>query len=405
MKDVRVLAIGDLANNSAKLKKYLKRSKIHLINFPWNTPSIVMDEKDDVEFFTSSYIPAQLKKINEVKDKYDICLAISPAGARLAYLADLNYVIYFVGHDIRTPPFIKNVKDPFAFDKPVYSFNFFERRFYKSVYDMATACVTTGHEAYSNLLKYRKDGIRIDHSIVDLSIFNSTIKPAERIKEKFTFFSPQRIGLFKGYDIILKALPLCKTEFEILQVNWFDKRNVDEEKFCNEFLDKIPQQIKLIPVMKRDDVAKYYMFADAILGQMKVGNMGGIELEAGVMKKPVLCYYDPKMTYLIDGKEITAPFLPNSRDPKELAQLIDKIVLSEEFREDLAEKEHHFTKMLTDPEKTAAEWDNLFEKIFIKYKNINRNSPTIIKKLRIYYFLITNRLYIKKFKKIFKIKL
>lgn len=398
---VRVLAIGDLANNSAKLKKYLKKSQIHLVNFPWDTPSIIMDEKNDIEFFTSLYIRNQLEKINEIKNNYDLCLAISPAGARLAYLADLNYIIYFVGHDIRTPPFVKNVKDPFAFDKPIHTFNFFERRFYKSVYDQAVACVTTGYEAYSHLIKYRKDGIRIDRNIVDSSIFNFTVKPAEMTKTKFTFFSPQRIGLFKGYDIILKALPLCETEFEILQVNWFDKRNKEEVRFANEFISKIPPQIKLISVMKREDVAKYYMLADAVLGQMKVGNMGSIELEAAIMKKPVISYYDPDMKYLIDGDEVIAPFLPNSRDPKELAKLIDQIVTSKEFREELAEKEYQFTKNLTDPHKTAAEWDELFEKTFAKYKTINRNSSPITRKLRLYYFLIANRLYFRKMKKVF----
>lgn len=399
---IRILAIGDLANNSAKLKKYLKKSQLHLINFSWDTESVIIDEKNGVEFFTSLNIQDQLKRINKIKNTFDLCLTISPAGARLAYLADLNYIIYFVGHDIRTPPFVKNAKDPFAFDEAINTFNFFERRFYKAVYDHAIVCVTSGQEAYSHLLRYRKDGIRIDRNLVDSSIFNSRVKPVERPKDRFTFFSPQRIGLFKGYDIILKALSLCKTDFEILQIEWFDKRNIEEVEFVNEFINKKPPQIKLIPVMKRDEVARYYMFADAVLGQMKVGNMGSIEFEGAIMRKPVISYYDPHMKYLIDGNQIVAPFLPNSQDPKDLAQLIDKVVSSKEFRKDLAEKEYQFTKELTDPDKTAQEWDDLFEKVFTKYKTINRNSSSLRKNIRLIYFLIANRLYFRKFKKLIK---
>ena len=44
---LRVLAIGDLSNNITMFKKFTK-SDIHLINFPWDGPSKVIDIKDDV---------------------------------------------------------------------------------------------------------------------------------------------------------------------------------------------------------------------------------------------------------------------------------------------------------------------------------------------------------------------
>ena len=37
----------------------------------------------------------KLQKILEVKDDYDLILVQSWSGARLAYLANLNYIIYF----------------------------------------------------------------------------------------------------------------------------------------------------------------------------------------------------------------------------------------------------------------------------------------------------------------------
>ena len=44
---LRVLAIGDLSNNIVMFKKFVK-SDIHLINFPWDGPSKVIDIKKDV---------------------------------------------------------------------------------------------------------------------------------------------------------------------------------------------------------------------------------------------------------------------------------------------------------------------------------------------------------------------
>ena len=64
--------------------------------------------------------------------------------------------------------------------------------------------------------------------------------------------SPQRIGLAKGIDIIWKALKLCKSDFEVLQVEWFLGQRTDEEKEINKKLvESRPSQVKLIPVIKR----------------------------------------------------------------------------------------------------------------------------------------------------------
>ena len=130
---IKVLAIGDLANNIAVLRKYVKKSEIFLVNFPWTGASTITDEKENVLFIDPNNVVKQLNKINELKDSFDVCLVMSPAGARLAYLADLNYIFYLVGNDIRTPPFIKNVKDPLASDAAIHSHNFLERKFYWDV--------------------------------------------------------------------------------------------------------------------------------------------------------------------------------------------------------------------------------------------------------------------------------
>jgi len=136
---IRVLAIGDSANLFVILAKYLKNSKIHVINFPREGASKIT-YSDKAEFFESTRVKDCIKKINEIKHNFDICITVG-VSAYLAYLAGLNYIIYFVGDDIRVPIFIKNSKLPFM-KKPLYNVNFFERKFFKKVIENAIACVT-----------------------------------------------------------------------------------------------------------------------------------------------------------------------------------------------------------------------------------------------------------------------
>ena len=107
---VKVLAIGDLANNVSTIRKFTKTSDIHLVNFNWEGNSVVMDERDGIEFFPGNKIVDFINHVNKIKNKYDLCLAMSSTGLLVSYLADLNYIAYFVGHEIRSPPFIKNSK-------------------------------------------------------------------------------------------------------------------------------------------------------------------------------------------------------------------------------------------------------------------------------------------------------
>lgn len=393
---VRVLAIGDLANNVTTMKKFVK-SRIHLVNFPWNTASKIMDEKDDIEFFDSINVINNIKKINKIKNEFDICLALSPAGARVAYLCDLNYIILFVGNDIRTPPFEKNVKDPYASNSPLkYNFNYFERGFYRTVYMNAVACVAGYSENFNFLKKIRKDARRIDLTFVDTEIFNDNTKIKNLENKKFTFFSPQRIALQKGYDIILDALPLCKTDFEIVQVKWFETRNEKEIQFMNNIIKDKPKQIRFIETMSRKKLAEEYSKSDAILGQMKAGHLGAIERESAYYKKPIIAFNDVNTDYIIQGKKVSSPFVPTKNDPQSIAKIMDTIVSSKEFREDLAQNEHNFVKEITDPKKTAEAWDNLFEEFTNSCNTISRNSSRIRIFFRLFSFLFINKLYWKK---------
>ena len=373
--ELKVLGIGDLGDNIFILKK-ISKHKIHLINFPRKQAELLTYSGEGLEFFDSILISKQVKKIKEIKNQFDLCIVMSWAGARVAYLSGLNFIFYFTGGDIVTPPFIKEPK-PEYLKTPVFKFNFIERWFYRRVFNSAAVCVAPFEEYFVPLNKLRNDAIRLDHIVVDTEIFNPNVKPIKIVKNKFTFFSPQKICQEKGFDIIWKALELCKSDFELIQVNWFLERNNEEKEFNKKLLEKIPRQVKLIPLIKRQEIANYFVYADAIFGQMRSGVQGGIERDAAYCKKPVICYTDPNKPIIINGKKKNPPFLPQSNDPRELAHLIDKIVESVEYRNELAEKEFEWIQKLSNPKIVAMKWDEIFENFFVKYKKIDRNYSKI----------------------------
>jgi hypothetical protein len=100
----------------------------------------------------------------------------------------------------------------------------------------------------------------------------------------------------------------------------------------------------------------------------------------------------------MDGKEIESPFIPDTNDPKDIAQVIDKLVVSDQFRQNIFKKEYDFVQNISDPKKAGEWWDSLFEKMIKENPSINRKSSGITVKLRMLSFLISNRLYFRKIK-------
>ena len=367
------------------ISKYVKKSKIKMLNLKPKKRQFLI-ESEHIEFFPSSSIDEQIDYLKKIKDQFDICIVSSWATARLAYFANLDYIIYFVGHDIRTPPFQHNNKVQY-FDETLFDFGYLERKFYRDVLNNAIACVTGSQELFSYLKKYRTDAFRIDRVFVDSVYFNPKIEPISFSKTKFTFFSPQRIGVEKGTHILWKSLLHCKTDFNVLQINWIDDRTPEAKSTSEEILKNIPPMVTLIDKIPRSEIGKYYSFADAILGEMMTGHTNSIEREAALCKKPILNFNDPSMKSFLDGKEMNTPFLPLSQNIDEIAMLIDKIVESQEFRDELEKKEYEFMLNLTDIEKTAKEWDELFSRSYLKSKYV------FWKKIKSKFFLLILKTY------------
>jgi glycosyltransferase involved in cell wall biosynthesis len=391
---LKILVIGDSTSNMYSMKKFAKNIDIHIIDFPKKGVDKITTSKDQIEYFDSLLISKQVKKINEIKNNFDLCIAAPWAGARIAYLAGINYIMYFVGNDITTPPFSKNNKN----------YNLIEKIFYKKILDNAIACIGPQYEYFTPLKKYRKDAIRLDRAFVDIEYYNENISPIKLEKKKFTFLSAQRFGTEKGIDKIWEAIKLCKTDFEILQVKWFIEESshtvqeIDQlGKINKKLVDEIPNKVRFIPLIKKEELGRYVIASDAIMGQMRAGIQGGIERDAAYCKKPVLCFTDPNQPIIIDGEEITPPFLPQSNTPQEIAKIIDKVVESKQFRDDLAEREYEYIKKLCDPELVSKDWEEIFNNILEKNKKIKRNL-SIFEKLMNYMILKLEKKYIKKFR-------
>ena len=394
---IKILAIGDISNILRTLNKYLKKSEIHIINFPREN-SGEFTSIGDVEEFETWKVMDQVKKINEIKNNFDLCITTG-TGERIAYLCDLNYIPIYFGRDIDAPRFIKNSKEEWN-DEPLHKLNILERIFYKDAFRNAILHIA-GLFVYKHLIKYSKNSLNNARISIDRDIFNENTNELNLEKNKFTFFSPNRIEKFKGTDIFWDSLKYCKTDFEILQVNWFGETQNEEKLFKKNMLKNIPKQVTLIPMIKYSEIPKYYKFADAIIGNMFIGNHELVALEGVLCKKPVISYTDPNTKIIIDSKEIKSPFFPQSKDPKEIAKIIDMLVESSEKRNELFEREYEFVMEITDPEKCAKWWDDIFQKMTQEYPTIKKNSLWSSILLRKVLFLIGNRLYLKKLKRIF----
>ena len=393
---LNILVISDVGNYFKTVSKYVKNSKIHIINFPKDGAGVYTYD-ENYKLFQNYKVTDQVKEIEKIKENFDLAVVMG-AGERIAYLADLNYISYYVGRDIDAPRFIKNSREPW-YKEPLHKLNFLERAFYKKTFNSALLHIAPTW-VFEYLKKYSGNNMKMDLKPIDLTLFDNDVKPVVKKKEKFTFFCPQRMGIPKGTDILWEALKFCKSDFEILQVDWRDTGTDEENSSSLNLRNNLPSQVKLIPMIKRKEMPSYYQWCDAVIGNLRIGSFEYVELEAVMCKKPVINFTDKKINIILDDKEVESPFIPEKNDPKSVAEIIDKFVLSSEFRKKIFKKEYEFVQHISDPIKAGEWWDSLFKKIVEENPSINRKSPKIILKFRMLNFLIANRLYYKKLKMI-----
>ena len=79
---------------------------------------------------------------------------------------------------------------------------------------------------------------------------------------------------------------------------------------------------------------------------------------------------------------------------------LENIVANEDARNEWFE-ENSVVNKIADPEKCVDWWENLFLNMSKEHKSISKNSSKIKIQFRMLYFLISNRLYFYKLKKLF----
>ena len=199
-----ILVIADVGNYFKTVSKYVKNSKIHIINFPKDGAGIYTYD-ENYELFENYKVTDQVEKINQIKENFDLTVVMG-TGERIAYLADLNYVSYYVGRDIDAPRFIKNSKESW-YKEPLHRLNFFERRFYKKTFDFATAHIAPTW-VFEHLKKFPGNNIKMDLKPIDLTLFSNRFKITFKKERKIYIFLSTKNGNSKGHGCFMGSVTI-----------------------------------------------------------------------------------------------------------------------------------------------------------------------------------------------------
>lgn len=340
MSDLKILIVNDFASNASLFEKYLP-CKVDVIYF--DKHDVITSSKNPL-FFEKEQYTYRVNKIKELSKNYDLFVCFGWIAAAICYLANVNYLMYFV--DVYIDPSQRIRKKMSAVQKKIIL----------DLYKETLACstiVVSAHKYHTRQLKKYRNDVREIFPYVDFEMFDGQSKKINLDEEKFIFFSPQRLEKIKGQDLVWQAIKLAKSNFVVLQTEWGSK------EFLEEILKNKPESVKLIPKINREDMASYYVSVDALLGCISPAYAPGIEREAILSKIPVFCYSPIGFT---DND----PFFSKSKEPKDIADYIDKLVLDKEFRKNLQSRQTEWITKTFDSHKLSEEWIDVFEEALRK---------------------------------------
>lgn len=334
MNGLKILIVNDFASNASLFEKYLP-CKVDVIYFDKHE---VITSSTNPLFFEKKQFTYQIKKIKKLSDKYDLFLCFGWLAAAICYLANVNYIMYFVDVYIEPEQRIRK------------KMSYLKRKLLLDLYKETLACakiVVSAHKFHTMpLKKYRKD-VKEIFPYVDFEMFDGNAKKINLNQEKFIFFSPQRLEKIKGQHLLWEAIKLAKSDFVVLQTDWGSK------EYLEEISKNKPECVRLIPKIKREDMASYYVSVDALLGCISPAYAPGIEREAILSKIPVFCYAPIGFTN-------NDPFYTKSKDPKDIADYIDRMVTDKEFRNNLISEQSTWIKNTFDSHKLSEQWMDVF---------------------------------------------
>jgi glycosyltransferase involved in cell wall biosynthesis len=334
MSNFRILVVNDFASNGFLFQRYLN-SKVNVIYF--NT-SEVISKTEGAIYFEEKSVLYQARKLAELAAQFDLCVSFGWIAAGLCYLANVNYIMYFVDSYIEPQDRIRK------------KMSVIKKKFLDKLYEEAiknATCLVTGVEADIATLKRYNPNVRLMQVLVDKQMFNPCAEKIELREPKFTFFSPARIEEEKGQMILWDSIRLSTSDFVVLQTDW------GSGPYYDKVIATKPEKVKIIPKIPRHKMPSYYVSADALLGQISRTSTGGIEREAALCGVPIFCYAPL-------GFGAKGPFYKGKIEPEDIAKYLDKIVEDRAFREDLAKRQHEWAMNLHDNDKTVVEWEKIF---------------------------------------------
>ena len=307
----------------------------------------VITQVKNPKFFVKNGLASQVNQIKELSKEYDLFLCYGFISAVVCYLAEVNYIMYFADAYIDPENRIRRKISPLM--------KYTLQALCKDALEYATETIAYAPHDAQILKKYRPQSKNIFLPI-DTEMFNSKVKKIELDQNKFTFFSPQRIDPDKGQLIMWDAINLAKSDFVVLQTDW------GTGEYYQKVLKTKPEKVKIIPVVKRENMPSYLASADAILGQISKTTCGSVEREATLCKTPVFCYAPFSFSE-------NDPFYKKSTNPADIAEYIDRIVTDKNFREELVKIQSEWIEKTFDNNKTVQEWHQVFEEAVKKKPN------------------------------------
>jgi glycosyltransferase involved in cell wall biosynthesis len=178
-----------------------------------------------------------------------------------------------------------------------------------------------------DLLQYSQViGKQISHlpMPINTEIFSDQVSKNELLSGDPAIFSPTRLQRIKGarnivgiLEKIVRAYPYS----HVYQVKWGDP------EYISLLSSKVPSKnLTFVRFLPRDVLPSWYVSVDVVIGQMGVGILSNIELEAMSCKTPVLVY-DKYYGY-------GCAF----RDPQSAFEMACKAISDSSFRRTLIEK-------------------------------------------------------------------
>lgn len=335
MSNLRVLVVNDFSSGAFLFQKYLK-SKVSVIYFG-NDP--VISPTRDPLYFERRDIPSQVSRLRELASLFDVFVCFGWIASAICYLANVNYIMYFVDSYIEPKDRIR--KKMFFIKRHLVLDLFADAVMH------ASKIVTVVPKDVRTLRKYHDD-VTLVLPMVDPQMFNLGAGRINLGESKFAFFSPGRIDKGKNQHLIWDSIRLTSSDFVVVQPDW------GSGPYYEELMSNRPDKVKIIPKIKREQISAYYASSDAVLGQISLTTCGSVEREAALCGKAVFCYAPDCFT-------ASDPFYKGNLAAEEIAKYIDRMVTDEKFRTELADSQHKWITENFDNNKIAEKWEAILQ--------------------------------------------